>query len=109
MVILDVKEVGQLYGFAKDISKLFGYKDPTKLLKDFRKYADENKSAFHPYKPYIKNQGMDNLYSIVCFAFYFENRDLLEAGTRSITFKKELPRLRKVYESCWKNIKQVNS
>lgn len=34
---------------------------------------------------------------IIYFDYYFENNDLLEAGTRSIRFKQELPRLREVY------------
>ena len=40
---------------------------------------------------------MDTLYNVICFAFYFENKDLLEAGTRSIKFADELPRLKEVY------------
>lgn len=41
---------------------------------------------------------MDTLYDILCFAYYFENKDLLESGTRSITFKQDLPRLREAYK-----------
>lgn len=98
MEILQAKKKTQQFAFTKDIASIFGYKDPVKLLKGFREYADSHPSAFNPYKPYVKNRGMDTLYDIVCFAFYFENRDLLDSGTRSITFKQELPRLKEVYQ-----------
>lgn len=98
MTIVQTKTKTQQYATKKDIARIFCYKDPTKLLKSFREYADNNESKFHPHKPYIKNAGMDTLYSIICFAYFFENKDLLEAGTRSITFKEELPRLKEAYE-----------
>lgn len=88
----------QLYAKRSDIAVVFGYKNPNDLLKRFREYADDNPSVFVPYKPYIKNSGMDTLYNITCFGYFFENKDLLEAGTRSISFKKELPKLKEVYQ-----------
>ena len=99
MELIEVKAKSQQYAFTKDIGGIFGYKDPVKLLKSFRDYADSHPNAFHPYKPYVKNQGMDTLYSIICFAYYLENRDLLESDTRSINFSTELPRLKEVYQS----------
>ncbi|WP_373780160.1 hypothetical protein [Jeotgalibaca porci] len=99
MVILQTKQKTQQYAFTKDIGRIFGYKDPVKLLKGFRDYVDSHPNAFNPYKPYLKNQGMDTLYDIICFAFYLENRDLLESGTRSISFTGELTRLREVYQA----------
>lgn len=98
MTIFEIKIKTQQFAMTKDIARIFGYKDPAKLLKGFREYSDSNPKAFKPYKPYIKNQGMDTLYDIICFAYYFENKDLLDAGTRSISFKEELPRLREVYQ-----------
>lgn len=97
METVKVKKMTQKYAFSKDIGRIFNYKDPAKLLKGFREYADANPNAFKPYRPYIKNHGMDTLYDIICFAYYFENKDLLDAGTRSISFKHELPRLKEVY------------
>ena len=88
---------GQTYALPKDLSIIFGRKSLDKLLKAFREYADGNESKFYPYKPYIKQQGLDTLYNIVSFAFYLENKDLLEAGTRSITFEDERERLEEVY------------
>lgn len=98
MNIVHVKTVKQQYAMTKDIARLFGYKSPARLLKEFRDYADANPSVFAPYKPYIKNEGMDTLYDIICFAYFCENKDLILAGTRSISFKEELPRLRQVYQ-----------
>lgn len=98
MQVIEVKTMAQRYAFKKDVAKLFSYKDPTKLLKGFRDYADEHPNVFLPYKPYIRNSGMDTLYDILCFAYYFENKDLLEAGTRSIKFKEELPKLKEAYQ-----------
>ena len=91
------KTKNQHYASRKDIARIFCYKDPTRLLKGFRNYADGHPKIFEPYKPYVKNDGMDSVYDILCFAYYFENKDLLEAGTRSISFKEELARLREVY------------
>lgn len=99
MIVLQTKSKTQQYAFTKDIGRIFGYKDPVKLLKGFRDYSDSHPKAFGPYKPYLKNQGMDTLYDIICFAYYLENRDLLEAETRSINFSTELPRLKEVYQS----------
>lgn len=99
MEVMTVKTKSQQYAMTKDIAKIFGYKDPAKLLKEYREFADSNPNVFKPYRPYIKNKGMDTLYDIICFAYFFENKDLLKAGTRSIHFKKELPRLKEVYQS----------
>lgn len=98
MTIIQSVRKTQQYASRKEIARIFSYKDPTRLLKDFRDYADSHEKAFYPYKPYLKNSGMDTLYDIICFAYYFENRDLLESGTRSISFKEELPRLKEVYQ-----------
>lgn len=98
MELLQTKVKTQQFARRKDIACIFAYKNPSNLLKQFRQFADDNPKAFYPYKPYIKNVGMDSLYDILCFAYYFENKDLLEAGTRSISFKEELPRLKEVYQ-----------
>lgn len=97
MDLLKIRTQAQLWATRREIARIFCYKNPTHLLKGFREYADEHPKAFYPHKPFIKNGGMDTLYDIISFAYYFENRDLLEAGTRSLSFKKDLPRLREVY------------
>lgn len=99
MQLLQAKTKTQQFATRKDIARIFCYKDPTRLLQSFREYAESNPKAFYPHKPFIKNKGMDTLYDIVAFGYYFENKDLLEAGTRSISFQEELPRLREVYQS----------
>ena len=35
---------------------------------------------------------------VYCFAFYFENRGLLDAGSRSIKFQDDVERLKEVYK-----------
>lgn len=99
MQLLQAKTKTQQFATPKEIARIFCYKNPSTLLKHFREYAAEHPKAFYPHKPFIKNRGMDTLYDIVAFGYYFENKDLLEAGTRSISFKEELPRLREVYQS----------
>lgn len=98
MIVLETVKATQKYAFRKDIAMMFGYKSPERLLKDFRDFADDNPNYFRPIaKPYVKNNGFDTLYNIYAFAFYFENKDLVDAGSRSISFRKELDRLKEVY------------
>src|SRR5699024_5274178 len=97
MIYLEAEKTTKKYATRKTIAEIFDYKNPSKLLKTFRELADEQPHIFWPFKPYVKNKGMDTLYNVICFAFYFENKDLLEAGTRSIKFSEELPRLKEVY------------
>ena len=97
MIYLEAEKTTKKYTTRKTIAEIFDYKNPSKLLKTFRELADEQPHIFRPYKPYVKNKGMGTLYNVICFAFYFENKDLLEAGTRSIKFADELPRLKEVY------------
>lgn len=99
MEFIQAKVKTQQFASRKEVARIFCYKDPSRLLKDFREYADSHPKAFYPHKPYIKNAGMDTLYDIMSFGFYFENKDLLEADTRSISFKDDLPRLREVYQA----------
>lgn len=99
MEMLTVKKKTQQWAMAKDIGIIFGYKSPTKLLKRFRDFCDKNPNYFYPYKPYDKQSGMDTNYDIICFGFYYENRDLLDAGSRSLKFNsKEIARLKEVYK-----------
>lgn len=98
MQLISTKVKTQHYASRKDVARIFGYKNPSDLLKRFRSFADDNPKHFSPYRAYIKNEGMDTLYCIICFAHFFENKDLLEAGNRSIEFKNELPRLKEVYQ-----------
>ncbi len=97
MQILEVRKTQQQFASRRDIGKIFGYKDPTRLLQSFREVADENPNQFKPHTPYIKNAGMETLYSVICFAYYLEFKDVVETRSRLTSFKKELPRLRKAY------------
>lgn len=53
---------------------------------------------FKPYRPYIKTAGMDTVYNIIYLGYYFEFKDVVEAKSRITSFKKELPRLKEIYE-----------
>lgn len=97
MQLVEPKPVNQIWAKRKTIAKVFDYKNPSDLLKQFRKYADDHPRVFGKHKAYLKNQGMDTLYNVLAFAFYLENKDLLEAGTRSLRFNDELDRLKEVY------------
>ena len=97
MQVVKPRVISQQYASRKDIGKIFGYKDPTRLLQGFRAIADEHPSMFAPYTPYIKNAGMDTMYNVVCFAYYFEFKDVIETRSRITSFKKELPRLKEIY------------
>lgn len=97
MNLVAVKTVPQHWARPKEVGRIVGYKDPSKLLKSFREFCEKRPNFFSPHKPFIKNEGMDISYDILCFAFYFENRNLLDAGSRSLNFQKDLIRLKEVY------------
>lgn len=94
MILMETKKKSQVWASRKNIAEIFGYKNPSDLLKRFRELDPD---MFYPYKPFVKDTGMDTMYNIICFAYYYENRDLIEAGSRSISFEKELPRLKEIY------------
>lgn len=87
----------QVWGFQKDIAVIFSYRSPSGMLKRYRDFCDRNKSFFEPHKPYLDFEDSSYIYDIYCFAYYFENRGLLESGTRSLRFKDDLKRLKEVY------------
>lgn len=97
MELLTIRESKQIYAFPKDIGLLFGRKAPSRLLSSFRTFCDSRPNYFHPVKPYVDMQGSGTQYNVLAFAHYFENRDLLDAGTRSLKFKDDLERLKEVY------------
>lgn len=107
MEMLTANKITQRWAMAKDIGIIFGYKAPAKLLKGFRDFADNHPNYFSPYKPYLKQSGLDTTYEIICFAFYYENKDLLDAGSRSVKFNsQEIARLKEAYKE-WINMNQV--
>lgn len=96
MIYLEAEKTTQKYASRQDIAKIFGYKDPSKLLVAFKKHADRNPDYYKPVKPYIKNKGMSPLYNVYAFAHYFQNRDLVEVN-RAAPFKEDLKELKEVY------------
>ena len=97
MKVITARKISQVWAFPKDIAKIFGYKSPTKLLTAFRQFCDERPNFFYPYKPYQETEGVGKIYNVICFAYYFENRQLLDAGTRSLQFEDDLERLKEIY------------
>ena len=56
MQLVQARKVTQKYASRQDIAKIFGYKDPSKLLVSFRGHADDNPDYYKPVQPYIKKQ-----------------------------------------------------
>lgn len=98
MQLVETKPINQVWANNNDIADIFNYKSPATILKKYRGFCDKNPIYFKPHKPYLKFHGKQ-WYTIFCFAFYFENRDLLEIGSRSmqVSFQKDLERIKKVY------------
>lgn len=97
MNIVKVNFTPQYWAFPKDIALIFGYKSPTKLLRAFRGFCDSRPNYFKPTMPYRELEGHDTVYNVFAFAHYFENKKLLDAGTRSLSFDSDLPRLVEAY------------
>lgn len=97
MNIIKASFTPQYWAYTRDIALIFGYKNPSGLLKKFRLFCDERPNYFNPATPYIKDNSSDTKYNIFCFAHYFENRGLIDAGTRSLKFENDLPRLIEAY------------
>ena len=94
---IKVRVLHQVWVYQKDIVDIFGYKSPSGLLKKFRDFCDTHPSFFSPHKPYMLHDKSLIQYDVYCFAFYFENRGLLDAGSRSIKFQDDVDRLKEVY------------
>lgn len=98
MELLTIRETKQIYAFPKDIGLMFGRKAPSRLLTSFRAFCDSRPNYFNPItKPYVDMAGSGTQYNVLAFAHYYENKDLLDAGSRSINFKADLGRLKEVY------------
>ena len=93
---LIVKPVSQLYGFATDCGTMVGRKVPAPLLKRFRAFVDKNPRYYKmitktPYKKVVKEETQ---YHLICFLHYFENRELLDSGSRSVKLEDDIEGLK---------------
>lgn len=68
------------------------------MLRRYRNFCNARPNYFAPRKPYNEHEGSLTVYDVLCFAHYFENRSMLDAGSKSLDFKKDLPRLREAYD-----------
>ncbi|MGX7091217.1 hypothetical protein [Hutsoniella sourekii] len=95
MNIVKVFKSPSYWLYPGDLGDIISRKQPTKILRAFREFCDNNPHYFYPCKPY-RDEGKTQ-YNIYCFLHYFENEGLLEAGTRSLSFEEDLPRLMRAY------------
>lgn len=95
---LQVAELYPLEARKKDLEALLNYSNLSAILKSFRKFVDENPKYYYPYEGYYKISGKDFVYDILPVYHYKRYQHLLDAGTRSITFKNEVPRLKELME-----------
>lgn len=83
------------WAYPNTISIICGYKHPAKILKSFREFCEKRPNYFSPCRPYHTNG--EPQYNVYCFMHYYENRKLLDSGTRSLKFKDDLPRIIEAY------------
>lgn len=98
MEIVKVRSINPVYAYPKDLKAIVQKTNISNLLRDFRNFVDSHPNYFFPYRGYHKDQGRDTVYDIYPFLHYYENEHLLEAGSRSIDFKSDLPRIKEMIE-----------
>lgn len=79
--------------YPKQLGEMIGRKSLTKELQDYRKFIEKNPSHFGKWIPVYEIEGSDRLYDVVCFLHWMGHKDLLKAGSRSVKFKDDLPRI----------------
>ena len=98
MEIVKVREIHGIYVYAREVKVLIGLKNVSKFLQDFRNFVDENPNYFSPYRGYHHAKGKDTKYDVLPIIWYHENKSFANAGSRTVTFKQDLPRLKKLLE-----------
>lgn len=98
MEVVKVRAMHSPYVYAKDIKVLINQKNVSNFLRDFREFVDENPSYFSPYRGYHKRTGKDALYDVIPILWFNENKEFATAGSRTVTFKQDLPRLKELVE-----------
>lgn len=98
MEIVKVRAMHSPYVYAKDIKVLINQKNVSNFLRDFREFVDENPNYFSPYRGYHKRTGKDSLYDVLPIIWYHENKSFANAGSRTVSFKQDLPRLKELVE-----------
>ena len=81
--------------YPKDVQWLIGRKKTAtfEFLKEFKNFVEKRPNYFNPVKPIVDGQ-----YNCLALMHFYENRNLLNAGSRSLNFKEDLPRLKEVYQ-----------
>ncbi|WP_419986205.1 hypothetical protein [Aerococcus viridans] len=96
--VVKVRAMHSPYVYAKDIKVLINQKNVSNFLRDFREFVDENPSYFSPYRGYHKRSGKDSLYDVIPILWFNENKEFATAGSRTVTFKQDLPRLKEILD-----------
>lgn len=99
MEVIKVIPVFQLWMYPKDIQTLIGRKSSSTsvFLKEFRDFCEERPNYFKPVKPIQDDLNSETQYNYFAILHFYENRQMLLAGTRSLNFKDDLPRLKEAY------------
>ncbi|MGX7108325.1 hypothetical protein [Facklamia miroungae] len=99
MEIVKVRPVIQMWLYKKDVEQLIGRKSTSahNFLRDFEKFCRSRPNYFKPVKPFQSDSHSTTQYNYYAIVHFFENRELLMAGTRSINFKNDLERLKEAY------------
>lgn len=99
MEIIKVRPAMQLWLYPKDVAKLIGRKvtATSEFLREFREFCEKRPNYFNPVKPIQQDVDRDKQYNYFALLHFYENRELLMAGTRSLKFKDDLPRLKEAY------------
>lgn len=86
-------EINQMRLYKRHIAKLTGQARGGPLAKEFTNFVKSRPSYFGKWKPLIEGDGLDPQYDLVCFIHWYDNRALLNAGSRHISFERDLPRI----------------
>lgn len=98
MHVLKTLEIPPIWLDAGNIKQLINRKNPSELLKSFREFVKHNPSYFGDTRPLLDIEGATLQYNFYAFVHFYENRDLLEAGSRSVKFdREEARRIRESY------------
>ncbi len=89
MEIITIVPVAQQWLTAKDVEKLIGRKrsSTNTFLNSFKDFVEDRPNFFKGIKPIAKHDNSTPLYNYWAINCYIENKDLLDARSRSINFK----------------------
>ncbi|WP_314180781.1 hypothetical protein [Abiotrophia defectiva] len=84
ILFAETKKVPSTWGTRGNVAHIMNYKNPNERLERFRKFVDDNPDFFKWFKKPYQWNGKGYEYMLVPVIFYWENRDLLDSGSRSV-------------------------